>query len=176
MTKALAEKRWLDVVYLDFAKAFDTIAYKRLLLKLQAYGVSGKLHNWLRAFLSGRTQRVVLGDVGSAGALVPSGVPQGSVLGPLLFVLFINDLAEVANRSKLYADDSKILADVGPSSSQEASSPQDDLTRVKQSTDLWLSKLILFKYEVLHIGTNNPRKKYFIGDQQLNCQDVQRGI
>ena len=104
-------------------------------------------------------------------------MPQGSVLGPLLFVLFIKDLPEViANHSKLYADDSKILADVGPSITQGAPSLQDDLTRVKQWTDLWLSKLNLFKCEVMHIGTNNPRTKYFIGDHQLNCQDVQRDL
>ena len=96
----------VDVAILGFTKAFDSIAHQRLLEKLRYYGVRGQVQQWINTFLSNRTQHVVLEGCRSSGAAVASGVPQGTVLGPLLFLLFINDLPEVVqSTTRLFADD-----------------------------------------------------------------------
>ena len=103
----------IDTLYMDFQKAFDSVPHERLLNKLQSYGVSGKVLKWVKAFLTGRQQQVVVGGQASAWAPVSSEVPQGSVLGPALFILYINDLPEAVQSSvKLFADDTKIYCNV----------------------------------------------------------------
>ena len=100
----------IDVIYLDFRKAFDTVPHQRLIRKLKAYGITGKLLNWISDFLSGREQRVVVNGNLSSWASILSGIPQGSVLGPILFVVFINDLPDVVRSSvKIFADDTKLF-------------------------------------------------------------------
>ena len=96
----------IDVIYLDFCKAFDTVPHRRLLKKSWAYGIRGQIHQWITEFLSNRIQKVTVEGKESVTAKITSGIPQGSVLGPILFLVFINDLPSVIQAlKKLFADD-----------------------------------------------------------------------
>ena len=98
----------VGTIYLDFAKAFDTVPHRRLINKLNSYGIIRNISNWITSFLSNRSQIVRVNDAHSKSSQVISGVPQGSVLGPILFVIFINDLPGAVNSSKfLFTDDTK---------------------------------------------------------------------
>ena len=95
---------------MDFAKAFDSVSHPRLILKLHHYGIRGQLLGWFKNYLTNRTQRTVLQGATSAPLPVLSGVPQGSILGPLLFLIYINNLPSVIDCNSsigLFADDSK---------------------------------------------------------------------
>ena len=110
--KALDEGHQVDVVFLDFSKAFDRVSHQALLHKLCNFGISGELLKWCQDYLSNRRQRVVIDGYSSSLTEITSGVPQGSILGPLFFVLFINDLSGVVcsgSTIALYADDSKMF-------------------------------------------------------------------
>ena len=119
-----------DTVYLDFAKAFDKVDHCLLLKKLKAIGIKGKLFNWIKAFLSNRKQEVVVDGFKSFIFAVISGVVQGSVLGPILFLVFINDISSTLCTSNLksFADDTKLSQSI--SCQTDANKLQDDLNRV----------------------------------------------
>jgi len=120
----------VDIIYMDFRKAFDSVSHNRLLQKLQTIGVTGNLWNWLRSYLTNRFQSVRIGNYSSDLCHVLSGVPQGSVLGPLLFIVFINDLPEciLSSIPFLFADDTKCLQIIN--SSNDINHLQEDINNV----------------------------------------------
>ncbi len=127
----------VDTMYLDFSKAFDTVPHRRLIQKLECYGITGKLLKWIKSFLTNRKQRVALNGFLSMWKLVLSGVPQGSVLGPFLFVIFINDLQDVLKVvSKMYADDTKLISKL--SSPNSWMDLQSDLDNACEWSNKWL--------------------------------------
>ena len=110
LTKMLDERKAVDVLYLDFIKSFDKVPHKRLLEKCRGLGVEGKVLAWIGEWLWGRKQRAVLDGQAYVWAEVHSKVPEGSVLGPILFLIFINDIDKAVNNLLKFTDDTKLGA------------------------------------------------------------------
>ena len=160
----------VDVIYLDFAKAFDKVPYRRLLSKLRAMGIGGEVARWIENWLSGRRQRVVVNGSSSGWSPVTSGVPQGSVLGPLLFIVYINDIDEgIASRISKFADDTKLGIDV--SIPENVERLKQDMERLGEWSDKWQMPFNLSKCKVMHIGYRNPKVDYVLQGQTLEETD-----
>jgi hypothetical protein len=158
----------VDVIYLAFRKAFDTVPHRRLIKKLEAYGIKGSLLTWIKNFLSGRRQRVVVNGKLSTWAEIFSGIPQGSVLGPILFVIFINDLPDdVTCTAKIFADDTKLFQ--GISSTEDCLQLQDDLNRLVDWSQKWQMSFNEAKCNVLHLGSTNPCYEYSMRNTTLEA-------
>lgn len=129
LTLHMSKPSQVDVIYTDYNKCFDRIDHTVLLRKLQSVGIRGNLYRWFTSYVRNRCQTVVLSGYTSSPMHVPSGVPQGSLLGPLLFNIIVNDVYSCFKYSKviLYADDMKILCPID--SQESALLLQDDLDR-----------------------------------------------
>lgn len=165
----------VDVVYLDFQKAFDKVPHKRLLLKIKNYGIGGNILAWVEDWLTNRKQRVGINGSYSGWQPVTSGVPQGSVLGPQLFTIYINDLEEgtKCNISK-FADDTKMGGKVGDE--EDRKSLQKDIDKLGEWATTWQMKFNTNKCEVIHFGKKNDRASYFLNEEELRCNATQRDL
>ena len=145
-----------DVVVMDFAKTSNKVAHNRLLYKVSSYGVKGNTLSWIGSFLSGRSQKVVLEGNSSSSVRVLSGVPQGSVLVPVLFLIYINYLPEYVSSStvQLFADDTLLYLTIHNSS--DCNKLQDDINHLQKWESDWQMSFHPEKCEVIHIST----KKY----------------
>ena len=169
-TKILSDKDSLDILFIDFEKAFDKVPHRRLLYKLKNYGIKGKVLKWFEAFLSNRKQRVVLGEFMSQWSEIKSGVPQGSVIGPILFIIYINDLIDnMTNPCKMYADDTKILARIRKENEVlDTITMQEDIDKVVSWTNTWLMRLNIGKCKIMHIGKKNQKNNYKMNSYETN--------
>ncbi|BHF65315.1 hypothetical protein SprV_0200832500 [Sparganum proliferum] len=153
-TRALEEGFKVDVVYIDFRKAFDTVPHQRLLHKLSAIGIRGDLLNWIGAFLFGRKQRVCIGDDMSEWVSVTSGVPQGSVLGPLLSLLYVNDSLQEPDCGKImFADDINLWQVIKNPYDQRFL--QNNPHRLQAWLEKWLLDFNVQKCAVIHLSPTN---------------------
>ena len=165
----LDDKKPVDVVYLDLQKAFDKVPHMRLLTKLTAYGVTGPIFEWIKDFLTNRTQFVTVGTENSPEVPVTSGVPQGSVLGPTLFIYFINDMPDTLDCTvKIFADDTKAYTEV--QSTEQRDRLQRNIDNLLHWTNLWQIKFNCSKCKILHIGRKNPCYNYVMNG--LNLQET----
>ena len=167
----------VDVIYIDFARAFDSVVHRKLLAKLSAYGIAGKLLMWISAFLSHRMQCVVVENTFSSWSAVVSGVPQGSVLGPVLFVVFINDIVGSIGTlasANLFADDVKLYSRINDTI--EASVLQRVLDEIVDWADYWQLSININKCNVLHLGSGNLLIEYYIKGKKLEFADTVRDL
>ena len=168
--KNIANGGVVDVVYLDFQKAFDTVPHARLLKKLQAYGIGGELFEWITEYLKNRSQVVTVnGESSSAGAVL-SGIPQGTVLGPLLFVVYINDILDnIDSEGLLFADDAKIFRTI--TCKNDALLLQQDILQLEAWSEKWLLKFHSDKCHLLSLGKLENIK--YCHRYQVNGQEIE---
>ena len=153
-SKLRSGKDQVDIILLDFAKAFDKVPHQRLLHKLSYYGVRGENLQWVESFLRNRKQRVLLDGKESAQADVTSGVPQGTVNGPLYFLAFINDLPEcTSSDTRLFADDGLLYRNI--KTDKDVQALQNDLNSLERWEEQWQMRFHPEKCQVIHICTNS---------------------
>ena len=162
-----------DIVILDFSKAFDTVPHDKLLLKLKHYGINGNILEWITSFLKQREQRVVVDGKCSNWIHVDSGVPQGTVLGPLLFLLYINDLPNCISKDsivRLFADDCILYRKI--KTLQDQVMLQRDLDKLHEWAEKWGMKFNPSKCEVMRI--NHSKKNMMNRFYTINGQVLQQ--
>ena len=164
----------IDAIYMDYQKAFDSVPHRRLVSKVKAHGISGNTLNWIQDFLSNRTQRVIINGTQSEDRTVTSGIPQGSVLGPILFVLYINDLpSRVKSEIRLFADDTKLFTRSDIDGATDTL--QEDLDLLQNWSEQWLLRFHPEKCHVLKLGHQKSNVTYEMKkkDQEGNVTIIQ---
>jgi hypothetical protein len=154
--KSFDVKKQTDLVILDSSKAFDTVPHKKLLHKLNNYGIDGKINKWIENFLTQRQQRVIVEGESSLSCSVESGVPQGTVLGPFLFLCHINDLPLcVRSQVRLFADDCLLYRSV--KTQQDQQQLQTDLHSLERWATKWGMRFNATKCYIMSIHrSRNP--------------------
>ena len=170
IAKSVNDKEQIDSILLDFSKAFDKVGHRKLILKLKHYGINGDILNWISDFLHDRTQRVVVRGTSSKHSAVISGVPQGTVLGPLLFLAYINDMPlEADSKLALFADDSYLYRKI--MSPKDAEQLQKDLNKLVVWEQKWSMEFHPEKCKLLRI-TN--KRKIIDTCYQIHGQEIEK--
>ena len=167
-SKVINDGSSTHAVFLDFSKAFDTVPHNRLLLKLENCGIKGHLLKWFEKFLTGRRQRVCINHCVSTWSMVSSGVPQGSILGPLLFIIYINDIgSNLTSKTKLFADDCVLYRKVN--TPKDPDILQRDLEKLAQWSNEWQLRFNISKCKVMCISNrkSSPATNYLINNTPL---------
>ena len=171
--KILDNKGQTDMIYFDLSKAFDTVPHDLLLHKLQSFGIHGRLLAWIKDYLTNRYQRTTCDGTSSHWLPVTSGVPQGSILGPLFFLLYINDLPTCISpetQCAIFADDTKIYRQI--KTKEDSKALQEDINRIAAWGDKWDLKFNSSKCVCLTVNTTkNPKlTNYTMNQLQLARQ------
>nr|VZH89441.1 unnamed protein product [Spirometra erinaceieuropaei] len=177
-TRALDDRHAVHIAFMDFQKAFDTVPHQRLLHKLKKIGIGGNFLTWIENFLVGRQQVVCVGRGKSDPALVDSGVPQGSVLGPILFLIYVDDAArDLDCEVAMFADDMKIWSVIrGPADEDRL---QMNLNRLEEWSNRWLLRFNVAKCSILRLGNTTrsaSTRGYFLGGAALQEVEAHRDL
>nr|VZH94467.1 unnamed protein product [Spirometra erinaceieuropaei] len=177
-TRALDDRHAVHIAFIDFQKAFDTVPHQRLLHKLKKIGIGGNFLKWIENFLVGRHQVVCVGRGKSDPAMVDSGVPQGSVLGPILFLIYVDDAArDLDCEVAMFADDMKIWSVIrGPA---DEDSLQMNLNRSEEWSNRWLLRFNVAKCSILRLGItarSASTRGYFLGGAALQEVEAQKDL
>jgi hypothetical protein len=164
----------IDVITIDFSKAFDTISHNKLLHKLNNYGIVGNVHGWLKDFLCGRSFSVCFGSTMSGTYNVESSVPQGSRLGPLMYILYANDLSDLFTFAKviMYADDLTIYAVIN--SEADRILLQNDLIKLCNWAIKWDLSINYDKCKLIHFGYNNKIFSYDLNGNIIHSSSCEK--
>jgi Reverse transcriptase (RNA-dependent DNA polymerase) len=178
ITKSTDQGDPVDIFYLDFSKAFDKVPRERLIVKLKAKGIQGELIDWLQNWLCDRVQTVKVRGAESEEQDVESGVPQGTVLGPCLFKVHIDDIDEVVRQlvdllSK-FADDTKGAKIIR--NAQDAEMLQEALNKLCAWAETWGMSFNEKKCKIMHVGRNNPRHSYYMNGTRLAVVEEEKDV
>ena len=163
----------VDLLFLDYQKAFDTVPHQRLIRQIESFGIEGLALKWIKDFLSNRRQRVRVNDSISSWKPVISGIPQGSILGPILFTLYVNDIpSQLQSIISMYADDTKLFSTL--LSGDAVNTLIIDLKTLEEWSEKFQMRFHPDKCHVMHIGSNNPQQEYTMtkGDQEHTLEKV----
>ena len=175
LTKYIDEGIPVDVIYLDLRKAFDTVPHRRLLFKLKDHGIEGDVFKWIENWLGNRQQRVVLRGQTSSWKSVTSSVIQGSVLGPICFTIYMNDLEEgLGSFVSKFADDTKVLHPIRNINDKQAL--QNDINKLLCWNEKWQMSFNAEKCTVLHFGYNNPKYEYFMNEKVIMSKEEEKDL